>query len=305
MAGKKPGTGVTPDIEYARVHIDAKNGFIKMGTRADFSLLEGSEDVLLVSKKGAKESEIRVGRGRVGGQAGVLSVRDRKGKDTIVLDGPSGRISNLGDLHVGGTEKAGKVRVRNAQGKDTIVLDGTSGMIWNQGSLYTDGLIRTDKLQVHNAQGKNTILIDGELGDISLAGADCAENFDVVEGSRVSPGTVLVMSDSGDLQPCRKPYDKRVAGVVSGGGTHRPGLILDYQGDNKHRASIALVGKVSCKVDATAHPIEVGDLLTTSSTEGHAQKAGSKLDAFGSVIGKALKPISSGRGLIPILVALQ
>jgi hypothetical protein len=34
-------------------------------------------------------------------------------------------------------------------------------------------------------------------------------------------------------------------------------------------------------------------------------KAVDPAKAFGSVIGKALRPLQSGRGLIPILVALQ
>jgi hypothetical protein len=68
---------------------------------------------------------------------------------------------------------------------------------------------------------------------------------------------------------------------------------------------IALVGKVYCKVDAERSPIAVGDLLTTSDTPGHAMKAENPLKAFGAVIGKALVPLNSGHGLIPILIALQ
>jgi hypothetical protein len=58
-------------------------------------------------------------------------------------------------------------------------------------------------------------------------------------------------------------------------------------------------------VDAGASPVEVGDLLTTSETPGHAMKAGDPEKAFGSVIGKALRPLAGGRGLIPVLIALQ
>jgi hypothetical protein len=54
-----------------------------------------------------------------------------------------------------------------------------------------------------------------------------------------------------------------------------------------------------------AAPIEVGDLLTTSPTPGHAMKATDPVRAFGAVIGKALRALGDGQGLIPILVALQ
>jgi hypothetical protein len=66
-----------------------------------------------------------------------------------------------------------------------------------------------------------------------------------------------------------------------------------------------LLGKLYCKVDAQSSPIEVGDLLTTSCIPGHAMKASDPRKAFGSVIGKALRPLKEGRGLIPILIALQ
>jgi hypothetical protein len=45
--------------------------------------------------------------------------------------------------------------------------------------------------------------------------------------------------------------------------------------------------------------------LTTSPTPGHAMKADDASRTFGSVIGKALRPLESGQTLIPILVALQ
>ena len=65
------------------------------------------------------------------------------------------------------------------------------------------------------------------------------------------------------------------------------------------------MGKVYCKVDAQHSPIEVGDLLTTSATPGYAMKADDPFKAFGAVIGKALRPLEAGQGLIPILIALQ
>ena len=81
--------------------------------------------------------------------------------------------------------------------------------------------------------------------------------------------------------------------------------MLDKRRSVGNRKSISLMGKVHCKVDARSAPIEVGDLLTTSSTKGHAMKAADPMKAFGSVIGKALRPFKAGTGLIPILVALQ
>ena len=69
--------------------------------------------------------------------------------------------------------------------------------------------------------------------------------------------------------------------------------------------SIALMGKVYCKVNASYGAIEVGDLLTTSPTLGHAMKADDSMKAFGSAIGKALSGLESGKGLVPMLGTLQ
>jgi hypothetical protein len=115
----------------------------------------------------------------------------------------------------------------------------------------------------------------------------------------------VVIDKSGGLRESREPYDKKVAGVVSGAGDCRAALVLDKREPEESRVAIALVGKVYCKVDAEYSPIEVGDLLTTSLTLGHAMKATEPAKAFGSVIGKALRPHGCGQGLIPILICLQ
>jgi hypothetical protein len=143
-------------------------------------------------------------------------------------------------------------------------------------------------------------------GDIQLTGADCAEEFDL-EGSpaAVEPGSVMVIGSAGGLKPCEQAYDRRVAGVISGAGDYRPGIILHKGPDHEQRVPVALTGKVFCKVDATFGAVEVGDLLTTSPISGHAMKASDSSRAFGAILGKALQPMSAGQGLLPVLVALQ
>jgi hypothetical protein len=140
-------------------------------------------------------------------------------------------------------------------------------------------------------------------GDVTLGGADCAEEFDSAAG--LEPGTVAVLDDNSCLSACTRDYDQRVVGVISGAGAFRPAIVLDRRLTTRPRAPIALIGKVYCKVDASYGPISVGDLLTTSATSGHARRASDPLQAFGAVIGKALAGYDDGRGLIPILVRMQ
>jgi len=187
-------------------------------------------------------------------------------------------------------------------GQNTGTGFGVSGTCANGTGIYGQG-------------GQNAGLFDGNVtvngtitvsGDVVLTGgADCAEEFDVVEAADIEPGTVMVLDQDGALHQSQQAYDKRVAGVISGAGDYKPGLILDRRQSQDYRVPVALVGKVYCKVDAQYAPIEVGDLLTTSSTPGHAMKADDPFKAFGSVIGKALRPLKAGREMIPILIALQ
>lgn len=159
----------------------------------------------------------------------------------------------------------------------------------------------------HHGNGAAAVF-DGNVhvsGDIILANADCAEDFDVSGADKVEPGTVMVLGDEGALSESQQAYDKRVAGVISGAGDYKPGIVLDKRQTVGNRQPVALLGKVFCKVDAQFGAIEVGDLLTTSPTPGHAMKTNDPFKAFGAVIGKALRPLTDGQGLIPILIALQ
>jgi hypothetical protein len=158
-------------------------------------------------------------------------------------------------------------------------------------------------LQVNgNATVTGTLTVDV---DIVLSNSDCAEEFEIGSVSEAEPGTVMVLDDSGALERSSKPYDKRVAGVISGAGPYRPGIVLGRGEGSPTRLPVALIGKVVCKVDAQYGPIEVGDLLTTSPTPGHAMNATDRTQAFGAVIGKALQRFSEGCGSVAILVALQ
>ena len=177
--------------------------------------------------------------------------------------------------------------------------------------------VQTNFVNAMNIETVENISVKGEIkverdikvkGDVIFEnGADCAEEFDVIS-NEIDPGTVMVLNRDGILEPSSSAYDKRVAGIVSGAGDLRPGIILDKhkeQSGVNNRIPIALMGKVNCKVDANYSSVEIGDLLTASPTLGHAMKAEDPYKAFGSVIGKALGSLKDGLGMIPVLVALQ
>src|SRR5207249_2398306 len=70
-------------------------------------------------------------------------------------------------------------------------------------------------------------------------------------------------------------------------------------------APLALAGSVvACHVDATESPIGAGDLLVASALPGHARRAPDRL-APGTVIARALEPLSGGTGTILVRVVSQ
>ncbi|UCE18189.1 MAG: hypothetical protein JSV84_15220 [Gemmatimonadota bacterium] len=138
-------------------------------------------------------------------------------------------------------------------------------------------------------------------------GSDIAEPFDVVEPRAVEPGMVVVIDpeNPGKLKASNRAYDRCVAGIVSGGGGVKPGLILTQEElfDGDHQ--VALTGRVYGLCDASYGSIEPGDLLTTSPTPGYAMKVTDYEQAQGAILGKAMTELDEGRDLVLVLVSLQ
>jgi hypothetical protein len=191
---------------------------------------------------------------------------------------------------------AGKIGYQSFGSHDSldIVGAGTLGTnrkinFWNEGGAYFTGSISTTILQIRG-------------------GADLAEPFDV-NGEDIQPGMVVSIdtANPGRLLPCTEPFDRKVAGIISGAGGVATGLSMGHEGtiaDGKHL--VALTGRVYCLVDASTAAIEPGDMLTTSSLRGHAMRASDLDGSRGAVIGKAMTNLAKGeRGLVLVLVNLQ
>jgi hypothetical protein len=225
--------------------------------------------------------------------SGLLGLMQNRGIHLMRLD------ATTGEVLIGARGLPGRLLLRDSRSRDCIVLDTREAMVL-VGTAGNPG-----DIAVRDDSGRDVISLNGATGDIILNNADCAEDFDLDPAAVAEPGAVMVLDRDGAIQPCRSAYDKRVAGVVSGAGECKPALVLDRRPCETPRSPLALLGKVWCKVDASDAPVEAGDLLTTSATPGHAMKAADPARAFGAVLGKALRPLREGAGLIPILVSLQ
>jgi hypothetical protein len=138
-------------------------------------------------------------------------------------------------------------------------------------------------------------------------GGDLAEPFSVEDSTIVEPGTVMVIDENhpGSLKIADNAYDRKVAGIVSGANGISTGLTLQHASLSGGKTLVALTGRVFCKAEALSSPIQPGDLLTTSSLQGHAMKAVSGSSSWGAIIGKAMTGLLEGTGLILVLVNLQ
>ncbi|MCA9310417.1 MAG: hypothetical protein KDA21_04375 [Phycisphaerales bacterium] len=143
-------------------------------------------------------------------------------------------------------------------------------------------------------------------------GSDIAEPFNVNRDAQQPPvqaGMVVSIDPEhpGELRLATSAYDPCVAGVISGAGGVNAGLLLTQEGtlaDGEH--PVAMTGRVYAWCDADLNgAIKPGDMLTTSSTPGHAMKAVDRGRAFGATIGKAMTSLESGRGLVLVLVRPQ
>jgi trimeric autotransporter adhesin len=224
-------------------------------------------------------------------------------------------VSESNALILGGTESAAvSVGIGTASPYFdyglTVTTGGQNGSI--DGGVVVDATGGNLYLGMTNGTHKFRVDTNGAVyadGGLFASGADFAESV-AVRGKRseYEPGDVLEIDERADrhLALSSHPYATLVAGIYS----TRPGLLASphHIGDESSKSSevpLAVVGIVPCKVTAENGPIARGDLLVTSSLPGYAMKGTDRRRLVGAVVGKALEPLSGGKGVIEVLVTLQ
>ena len=185
--------------------------------------------------------------------------------------------------------------------------EGQAGMFINRagGTILIGSVSQNPDITVFRVDGAGTVYANG--GFVPY-GADFAESMAVTgDRSRYAAGDLLVIdtNSSRHLTLAHQPYSTLVAGIYS----TKPGMLGSTGTVDelvaKDEVPLAVVGIVPCKVTAENGAIEVGDLLVTSSTPGHAMKGTDRNKMLGAVVGKALEPLKKGTGVIQVLVTLQ
>ena len=225
-------------------------------------------------------------------------------------------LSEENDGLVGATHKAGKSGVVGFAGlsdnnavaainnagtglfAQTNGLTATAGFFWNTAG--GDAIRADGNVIVHGSATVRVLTINN--------GIDVAEPFMIRDDAEFPRGSVMVISDDrpGELQLSSQPYDRRVAGIVSGANGINPGVQLTQKGFNDVGGQpVALTGRVYCRADASTGAIRPGDLLTTSANPGHAMKVNDHIRSQGAVLGKAMSALDEGTGFVLVLVTLQ
>ena len=176
-------------------------------------------------------------------------------------------------------------------------IDSSTGLIAgvgviSHGFIHADGAIDAKSLQLNG-------------------GSDLAEPYLVAasDNAQPLPGMVVAIDpqQTGQMRVCTRAYDTTVGGIISGAGGVSPGITLRQKGSVADGTlPLACTGRVWCWCDAGAGgSITPGDLLTTSDTPGHAMRVRDYSRAQGAIIGKAMSPLKTGKGLVLVLVTLQ
>jgi len=226
---------LTDEAGEQRVYVNSSGRLALGGNGADGAIL-----ILPDSSPAGQAAKPTI---KLSGDKGQIWLYNQNGKDSIVLD------PLFANLRLGGRDKGGDIALypsgfgfnpNDLPAKPFVQLDGNNGVI----------VLRKKVADQNGFWGiEDSIVLNGIEGDIFLGNADCAEEFDISELDQIEPGTVMVLDQDGKLEQSRDAYDKKVAGVISGAGDYKPGIVLDKKPSQNNRMPVALVGKVYCKAD--------------------------------------------------------
>jgi hypothetical protein len=186
---------------------------------------------------------------------------------------------------------------------------GDGAVLWQSAAGQPRGLLLVSaqgagQVAVFNTAGQPRFILDGNSG-LSSASGDVAERFPSAQ--RLEPGSLVSIDPAagGAMVAASRPYDRRVAGVVSGAKDYHPGITMRSDYDETSAVPVTLTGTVYALASNVNGAIRAGDMLTTSAISGHAMRATDVDAARGAVVGKALEDLKGDRGLVMILASLQ
>lgn len=243
------------------------------------------------------------------GGGNTLSVQRGTGFVGIGTNTPQVKLDVEGNAWVRGNMTVESTRYVNSGGASRFLGVGTDSGYFLYNYTTQRNAIFINSSNNHFGIGTDTPATTLDVnGAVTIrGGADLVEGFESSCGTAFEPGTVLSIDprNPGQLMCSEQPYDRKVAGVVSGANGIRPGIKLGQDGAMDGDIAVAMTGRVYVKASAENGAIMPGDRLTTAALRGHAMKATDGDLSDGAVIGKAMTGLEEGTGLVLVLVNLQ
>lgn len=189
----------------------------------------------------------------------------------------------------------------------------------NPSSILTEGIM---SLRANGLTYLKALRVTGDADGVSTAldvvgrtrtgvleitgGSDIAEPFEMTDNDLPSGSAVVIdRNHPGKLSISTQPYDRAVAGIISGAGGVNPGMSLSQEGVLDEGKHVALAGRVYARACVENGAIEPGDRLTTSSRPGLLMKATDPDRTPGSVVGKSMSALEAGEGMVLVLIQAQ
>ena len=200
------------------------------------------------------------------------------------------------------------VRNDTSNVSEIVFYNATTKEITYGNTINIDGNITTDGTLIINSGNAQTAINNGGANAVGNIGssskyfntvfaqstsalyADLAENYQADQS--YDAGTVLSFGGVNEVTQSSIYSDQRVVGVVSS----RPAYTMNSGLQGDHVVTIALVGRVPCKVTGV---IERGDMLISA---GNGMACACATPAMGTVIGKAIEDFTGGDGMVEIVV---
>ena len=313
-AGGNVGIGTGNQAPHAKLEVDtaATTG---IGISANATATTGSPSAIFASTSAPQGAAITaVASSNTGNQVAIAATTNSptgtaifahsatttgpSNAITAVTDGEGGAVANFTATNSSSNASGGIYVVTTGPYAipGTFISQGFGNLLLGQvGSTLTD---------VFRVDGTGKGFFDGGT---QTGGADFAESVAIARGTdRHEPGDLLIVDTTAkrQLKLATEPYSTLVAGIYS----TKPGVLATphKMGESAvNEIPLAIVGIVPCKVSAENGAIQPGDLLVSSSTLGHAMKGTDRSKMLGAVVGKALEPLTEGKGVIQVLVTLQ
>jgi trimeric autotransporter adhesin len=249
------------------------------------------------------------------GRAGMFYISNGSNSSPALQGRTVGVGSGVSGLTTG-TGSAGTFDINNSGNSNDALFAATDG---TGNSMKLNHTGASGSIAVFQSGGSNVARIGKNgigyfNGGTQASGADVAEMFEVEgEYTTYEPGDVLVISESTDrtVEKSSKSNSTKVAGVYA----TKPGVRLTERNIDENTDDLVpmgVIGVIPTKVCLENGPIKRGDILVTSSKQGHAMKAipvivnGVEIYPTGAILGKALENFDGAEtGKIKVLVNVK